>query len=102
MGHTETGQVFEQLVEVSYEGVVVQCRHVVVKLFNPTRDQEWEIAILTNLPQADADAAKVAGLYQGRWTIKTLFQTITENFNGEIQTLHPTYNFRRVDPLRKC
>jgi len=46
-----------------------------------------EIAILTNLPQTDAPASLVAELYRNRWSIETLFLTITENFNGEIQTL---------------
>ena len=25
--------------------------------------------------------------YPNRWSLETLFQTVTENFNGEIQTL---------------
>lgn len=87
MGQTETGKLFEQEVEISYEGNVLQLRRVLLKLFKPTRDSEWEIAILTNLPQTDANAAKVAELYRSRWSLETLFQTVTENFNGEIQTL---------------
>lgn len=58
-----------------------------LKLFQPTRDKEWEIAILTNLPVRAADAAKIAALYRRRWSLETLFQTVTENFNGEIHTL---------------
>jgi hypothetical protein len=87
LGQTETGDIFEQEVEIYYEGNLLKCRRVVLKLFKPTRDKEWEIAILTNLPPSDADAAKIAELYRNRWTIETLFQTVTENFNGEIQTL---------------
>ena len=87
LGKTDTGQLFEQHVEVSFEDRVVPCRRVLLKLFQPTRDQEGEIAIVTNLPESDADAATVAALYQGRWTIETLFQTVTANFNGEIKTL---------------
>lgn len=86
-GETETGQVFEQPIEISFGATVVQCRRVVLKLFKPTRDKEREIAILTNLSLALADALLVACLYQDRWTIETLFQTITQNFEGEIQTL---------------
>jgi hypothetical protein len=34
-----------------------------------------------------ADTAKFAQLYRDRWSVETLFQTVTANFNGEIQTL---------------
>lgn len=87
LGQTETGKIFEQEIEITYEGKVLRVRRVNLKLFQPTRDKEWEIAILTNLPVADANAAKIAELYRSRWTLETLFQTVTENFNGEIQTL---------------
>lgn len=87
LGKTETGTLFEQFGEIASEGNLLQVRRVLLKLFQPTRDSEWEIAILTNLPQTDAPASLVAELYRNRWSIETLFLTITENFNGEIQTL---------------
>ena len=87
LGQTDTGNLFEQCVEICYEGNRLKCRRVVLKLFVPTRDKEWEIAILTNLPPSHADAAKIGELYRNRWSLETLFQTVTENFNGEIQTL---------------
>jgi hypothetical protein len=87
LGETETGKLFEQEIEISYKGEILQLRRVLLKLFIPTRDKEWEIAILTNLPSDDATAAKVAELYRNRWSLENLFQTVTENFNGEIQTL---------------
>ncbi len=87
IGETETGKVFEQKIEISYEGEILQLRRVLVKLNVPTRDKEWEIAIFTNLPSSDANAVEVAEIYRNRWKIETLFQTVTENFNGEIQTL---------------
>jgi hypothetical protein len=86
-GQTETGDIFEQEVEICYQGKPLRCRRVVVKLFKPTRDKELEIAILTNLSPLVADPAQVAQLYRDRWSVETLFQTVTENFNGEIQTL---------------
>ena len=55
-------------------------------LFVATRDKEWEIAILTNLPYA-VPANKITEIYRNRWSLENLFQTVTENFNGEIQTL---------------
>lgn len=86
-GQTDTGDIFEQLVEICYQGKTLKCRRVVIKLFKPTRDQEKEIAILTNLSSQVADTACIAHLYRNRWSVETLFQTVTENLNGEIQTL---------------
>lgn len=87
VGQTDTGNLFEQEIEINYDGNLLKSRRILLKLFKPTRDKEWEIAILTNLPSDDADAAKIAELYRNRWSLETLFQTVTENFHGEIQTL---------------
>ena len=87
MGKTETGQVLEQTVCINSEGQSLRVRRVVVHLFQPTRDGETEIAILTTLPTVAATALEVAQLYRQRWTVETLFQTLTANFEGEIQTL---------------
>ncbi|MHC5861828.1 transposase [Nostoc sp.] len=87
VGLSETGTVFEQQVEIVHEGRTFRCRRIVVKLNRPTRDQDWEIAIFTNLPPTDASGILVAELYQGRWNVETLFQTLTQNFHGEIETL---------------
>lgn len=87
VGQTETGQLFEQSVDIHYGERVLSCRRVLLKLFRPTRDGDEELAILTNLPQEDARAVLVAQLYQRRWRIEILFQTVTENFQGEIKTL---------------
>jgi IS4 transposase len=53
----------------------------------PTRDGDNEMAILTNLPQEDAIATKIANLYRNRWTIETMFQSLTQMLRGEIDTL---------------
>lgn len=82
----QTGELFEQKVKIDYEGKSLTLRRVVLKLFVPTRDKEWEIAIFSNLPD-DVPAAKIAEIYRNRWSLESLFQTVTENFNGEIQTL---------------
>ena len=86
LGSTQTGELFEQKVEFSYDGKTIEVRRVVLKLFVATRDKEWEIAILTNLPYA-VPANKITQIYRNRWSLENLFQTVTENFNGEIQTL---------------
>jgi Transposase DDE domain len=86
-GQTETGDIFEQEIEICYQGKPLRCRRIVVKLFKPTRDKDSEIAILTNLSPLVADTALIAHLYRDRWSVETLFQTVTQNFNGEIHTL---------------
>ncbi|MEZ2250367.1 transposase [Microcoleus sp.] len=83
----ETGSIFEQTVALTYEGNCLKVRRVVLRLKKVTRDGDWEIAILTSLPQTVASAADVAQLYRGRWSVETLFQIVTKNFEGEIQTL---------------
>lgn len=86
-GDTDGGQVFDQTGVVNYEGQQLRCRRVVVRLEQPTRDGESEIALLTNLPDTDAAAVLVAQLYRKRWRIETLFQVATETFHCEIKTL---------------
>lgn len=86
-GTSETGEVFEQYLELEFESQRMQVRRVVVKLNQPTRDEEHEIAILTTLAPAVANAVEVAQLYRNRWTIEEFFQSLTLNFEGEIQTL---------------
>ncbi len=86
-GHTEGGEVFEQIGVVNYEGQSCRCRRVVVELEQPTRDGETQIALLTNLPETDAPSVLVAQLYRKRWRVETLFQVATEIFHCEIKTL---------------
>lgn len=86
-GRTEGGVVFEQMGVVTYGGIELCCRRVVVKLVKPTRDGETEIALLTNLSPTDAPGILVAQLYRSRWRVETLFQVATETFHCEIKTL---------------
>ncbi len=86
-GQTEGGEVFEQTGVVNYEGQSCHCRRLVVKLSQPTRDGETEIAVLTNLPETDATAEAVARLYRKRWRIESLFQVATTTFHCEIKSL---------------
>jgi len=87
-GQCETGKLFEERVTfVGESGSPVKIRRVVVRLDKPTRDGDAEIAILTNVPARDANAAKIAELYRNRWTLEALFQTLTQTLNGEISSL---------------
>jgi IS4 transposase len=88
LGRSETGVVFEQAVQLlDPDGTPgISLRRVTVELYEPTRDGEREVHLLTNLPRT-VTALRVAELYRGRWTIETAFQEIAENLSGEIETL---------------
>jgi IS4 transposase len=62
-------------------------RRITIELDKPTKDGDWEIHILTNLPVEEADALTVASLYADRWTVETAFQHLTEDLRCEINTL---------------
>lgn len=83
VGVTETGTIYEQKALLPNG---MQLRRVTVKLFQPTRDGDEEMHILTNLPSR-IGALRIAELYRDRWTIETAFQEVAENLAGEIETL---------------
>lgn len=87
VGRTDTGAVYEQAIELSYEGRAKKFRRVSVVLDKPTRDGDTEIHILTNLPKRKAGAVAVAELYRRRWTIEGRFLEMAETLNAEPQTL---------------
>ena len=88
IGSVEGGKVFEQTIMVSDDdGYLGKMRRVKVVLDEPTRDGDSEILILTNLCGSVATALVIAQLYRKRWTLETLFQILTVNFNCEIKTL---------------
>lgn len=87
-GQTETGEVSEQMVAVTNsDGKVLKLRRVVIRLDAPTRDGDREMDILTNLPKGVADATRVSEVYRTRWTVETMFQSLTQMLEGEIDTL---------------
>jgi len=87
VGRSETGEVWEQPVQLTDgQGQVFAARRIVVRLGQPTRDGEWEIALLSNLPEA-VSALTIAHVYRQRWGIETAFQVLTENLGCEVNTL---------------
>jgi len=89
-GKDEHGRMlYEQWVEVSEArtGRTLKLRRITIQLKKPTKDGEMEIHLLTNLPEKDADAVKVASLYADRWTIEHAFEHLTEDLRCEIDTL---------------
>ncbi len=89
MGRIETGRVYEQSMEITdpKTGATLAIRRITVKLYQPTRDGDTEIHILTNVPRRAANSLKLADLYRKRWTIETMFQELTETLTCEIKTL---------------
>jgi hypothetical protein len=87
-GRIDTGEVYEQNVDITESGVVIMnVRRIIIRLDKPTRDGETEISILTNIPSNVADAIAIANLYRKRWTLETVFQSLTQMLDGEIETL---------------
>jgi hypothetical protein len=87
-GKTRTGKVSEQALRVTdAQGHSRILRRITVELKKPTRDGDWSLHLLTNLPAHAAAAAKVAELYARRWTIETMFQELTCTLTCEIKTL---------------
>jgi IS4 transposase len=87
-GRSDTGEVYEQTVELrDEEGTILVARRVTVPLDKPTRDGDTELHILTNLPTEDADALTIATLYRGRWTIESAFGELAATLSNEINTL---------------
>ena len=87
IGETETGRVFEQEVQISYDDANLNLRRVVIQLYQPTRHGDTEVALLTHLPISVADSTTIARLYLQRWNIEGMFQVITDTFNCELNTL---------------
>jgi hypothetical protein len=75
-------RVSEQAVEIGGR----EYRRVRVELDNPTRDGDFKLDVITDLP-GEVDAETVAGLYRKRWEIEIAFQKIEKYFNSEIEAL---------------
>ncbi|MEN6335059.1 MAG: transposase [Phycisphaerales bacterium] len=88
-GKTASGRVYEQSMLLSNRatGETMQARRITVELDKPTRDGESEIHLVTNVPALAADALVMSDLYLQRWTIETMFQTLTTVLHCEIKAL---------------
>jgi hypothetical protein len=86
-GQSETGDILEQTIVIEQEdGSKFFLRRIVVKLKKATEDGDWELAILTNLPDK-VSAIVVADAYRKRWTIEGGFLDLTTTLDCEISTL---------------
>jgi IS4 transposase len=87
VGRSATGMVYEQQLELEYEGQVLRVRRVTVELDAPTTGGDTALHILTNLQAEEADACAVAEMYRQRWTIEGRFYEVTQTLDCEPQTL---------------
>lgn len=88
VGKTATGRCYETTFRLpAYEGETLTVRLVELELFEPTRDGEMVLAILTNLTPEEADGPRVAEIYADRWRIETAFQKLTTTLQCELRTL---------------
>jgi len=88
VGDGDGGEVWEQTVQLANDdGTTLIAHRIKVVLEQPTRDGEWEVYILTNLPWEEIDALTIARLYRRRWTIETMFQELALTLESEIDTL---------------
>ena len=87
MGRVDTGEVFEQILELSDDEQTLRVRRITVKLDRPTENGDAEIHILTNLSSRQASTPQVAQAYRSRWTIEGAFQKMTDVLRCEVETL---------------
>jgi hypothetical protein len=87
VGRIETGEVFEQVILIEDEdGKQWRMRRVEIRLDEPTRDGEWVLALISNLP-VEVNGKTVAETYRKRWTIEAGFLDLTTTLCCEINTL---------------
>jgi hypothetical protein len=86
-GRSDTGDILEQTIVIEQDdGAKCFLRRIVVKLKKATEDGDWELAILTNLPDK-VTAVMVSEAYRKRWTIEGGFHDLTTTLDCEINTL---------------
>jgi IS4 transposase len=87
VGRVATGMVYEQGMELHFEGATLAVRRITLGLDHPTESGDTEIHIVTNLSAAQATAPQVAQTYGTRWTVEGAFQTLTDVLRCEVETL---------------
>jgi hypothetical protein len=70
VGQSPTGKIFEQLIQVEWQEQSLSLRRIVVRLEQPTRDGDSEVAVLTNLEATVATGVQLTQLYLQRWTVE--------------------------------
>lgn len=84
VGKTDSGVAYEQALEICDGDETLVVRRITVELDEPTRDGDMEIHILSNVPEGDANACKLAKVYRERWEIENGFHVLTMTLNCEM------------------
>src|SRR5262249_13947405 len=87
IGRSATGMVYEQAMELHFQGETLTVRRVTLCLGRPTESGDTEIHLVTNLSAEQATARQVAATYGTRWTVEGAFQTLTDVLRCEVETL---------------
>jgi IS4 transposase len=87
VGRVATGMVYEQAMELHFQGATLPVRRVTLCLDRPTESGDTEIHLVTNLSAEQATAQQVAVTYGTRWTVEGAFQTLTDVLRCEVETL---------------
>ncbi len=87
VGRVATGIVYEQAMELHFDGATLSVRRVTLHLDHPTESGDTAIHIVTNLSPEQATALQVARAYGTRWTVEGAFQTLTDVLRCEVETL---------------
>jgi hypothetical protein len=83
----EGGTLYEQELSVTNRhGESLVLRRITIELDEPTRFQETEIHLLTNLPPRIA-AKAIAAVYRNRWSLETAFMHLATVLRSEVNTL---------------
>jgi hypothetical protein len=89
IGEIETGVVYEQTMKLRSTDDAMCVRRVTVELYQPTRDGDQSIHVLSNLPRA-VDGLRVAEVYRLRWEEETAFHVLQMTLTCESSSLgHP-------------
>ncbi|ESA32436.1 transposase family protein [Leptolyngbya sp. Heron Island J] len=87
VGQAKAGEVWEQTIQIQQGEQTLRVRRIVLRLAKPTRHGDRDIVCLTNVPITLATPEWVVHLYRERWQVEGLFLSVTQNFDGEIETL---------------
>ena len=89
IGEIETGVVYEQRMKLNAKEDSMEVRRVTIELYQPTRDGDQAVHVLSNLP-ASVTAKQIAEVYRLRWEEETAFHILQMTLTCESSTLgHP-------------
>jgi Transposase DDE domain len=89
VGRCDGGEIFEQDIWVDdpeCKDRRYRLRRIVLRLDQPTRNDDTQIILITNLPNT-VSAELCCSAYRGRWQIEGHFQRLTDLLHCEIPTL---------------